>query len=426
MFRVYANASLNISAAAARSSTEGIFTSSNHDRHFRASLLSIPCHSKRLDVSGIADLRIQMHGNGPWRILPDQPLHKRAWVLQESVLSPRRVDFGAYESYWECRTATHTEGYPISADGDTFFDASGRQLQLMEPVNLGTNPEINWGPHPQNALAWWYRMLGNAYFGRGITKHEDLLPALAGVAETVAKLVGYSYRAGLWLEDMQRGLLWQSASSLRRPDDTPVPSWSWASTQLPWYTSGLELHRYSTTTQKAEIIEVNVKNSGGNDFGQVLSGSLRLKTRFKPLAQMLGVNEPVYNQAGNMFTTMRMNNRWQAAEDVGVYASPPHGKLLCTLDEHPKDASDCHTRLVNRGAVCVQLAGYIHRDRREAPPRRGEYVTNWKEPEVVTIFGLLLEPTGTSKSEFKRIGIVEEAEEDGISLDWDVKIITIV
>lgn len=67
-----------------------------------------------------------------------------------------------------------------------------------------------------------------------LTVAEDILPAISGIARDFADRKGWSYRAGLWLEDIRRDLLWR-ADSVDKSAANRVflaPSSSWASLGL--------------------------------------------------------------------------------------------------------------------------------------------------------------------------------------------------
>jgi hypothetical protein len=68
-----------------------------------------------------------------------------------------------------------------------------------------------------------------------LTRESDRLPALTGVATVFQKKLGCGYLAGIWQDDIARGILWgmsrdwcvQSKRSIRQHD--AAPTWSWAS-----------------------------------------------------------------------------------------------------------------------------------------------------------------------------------------------------
>jgi hypothetical protein len=111
MHKIYSRASINISATAAQSSQDGIFSSADKDRCHAQSLIELPSYSNGSNVVGSLSIRAQT-GVYPMVWLKDQPLHRRAWVLQESTLSPRRIDFSSEQIYWSCRTTSFKEGDP--------------------------------------------------------------------------------------------------------------------------------------------------------------------------------------------------------------------------------------------------------------------------------------------------------------------------
>jgi hypothetical protein len=61
--------------------------------------------------------------------------------------------------------------------------------------------------------------------------------AILGIAREVHDLTGLIYKAGMWLEDIDIGLLWETyghgGASKREPDEPPqrALSWSWASVE---------------------------------------------------------------------------------------------------------------------------------------------------------------------------------------------------
>jgi hypothetical protein len=69
-----------------------------------------------------------------------------------------------------------------------------------------------------------------AYSRRAISKSEDKLLAISGIAEKWAEAMGDEYLAGLWRRNLPVGLLWVSNSSGEERPYYRAPSWSWAST----------------------------------------------------------------------------------------------------------------------------------------------------------------------------------------------------
>jgi hypothetical protein len=167
-------------------------------------------------------------------------LFRRGWILQEWLLSKRILWYTAQGLFYECQ-----EELPRSYDQAqlTYGRASSElraHLQLKASFHR-SNEDI---------LAFWYHAL-EVYSGQHLTKPElDRILAVAGLAKEVGPILMNQemlrggknggeeevYIAGLWLRDMQHGLLWeQDHAVLLSPVDKVVgaPSWSWASLMTP-------------------------------------------------------------------------------------------------------------------------------------------------------------------------------------------------
>ncbi|KAK0644312.1 heterokaryon incompatibility protein-domain-containing protein [Cercophora newfieldiana] len=116
--------------------------------------------------------------------LHKQPLHTRAWVLQERILSPRTIHYTEGQMLWECRRARRCEtGVPENAltlpgvriwDGRLQFDA-------------GALHKFWWN---------WYDMLHD-FTARSITYGDDRLPALSGIAHVMEGVTKGGYIGGI-------------------------------------------------------------------------------------------------------------------------------------------------------------------------------------------------------------------------------------
>ncbi|KUJ11494.1 HET-domain-containing protein [Mollisia scopiformis] len=414
MYQIYAEAFMNIAASSARNPEDGIFASGNRRRDLASPIFSLATYSAKHDISGIVRIRPSMPSY-PFTSLDDEPLNKRAWVLQESTLSPRRIDFGSSELHWYCRSSSIREGFPGSNDIEVSYAPTliGGQVDLFK-IPLCTSP---FDPtvsvmnlFSSDPLAWWYTIVYRSYNSRKITIHTDILPAIAGIAEQIAKRTSYHYKTGLWLEDIHRGLLWQASWTINRPPATSYPSWSWASAILPWRDRNLSLHSYEDGP-RAEIVDVSVVNTADNPFGEVISAALTIKSRFRTFDHWTGKNLPIYNNT-EWIEDMKIANRWRDPKKNVDCATAPLGRVICTLDERPQDVDAAHKNMLRLGVICLQIGKFGHRDYPEDP---GE-----------TVFALVLQPTGREVDEYRRIGIAEIPAEDGMADNWDFKTVKIV
>jgi hypothetical protein len=153
----------------------------------------------------------------------ESPLAKRAWVLQEHLLSPRWLYFGKDSLYFECPTAK--------------FDEHLRVPLVLSKVIVGTYWDT-----PKDVLSFttyedglkkWYDMI-RTYSNLCLTSESDRLPALSGIASRFATKLGDEYIAGIWRRDLAFGLIFKvadpdSASRSMNPSSIPGPSWSWYS-----------------------------------------------------------------------------------------------------------------------------------------------------------------------------------------------------
>jgi len=93
MDSVYKQATVTISAANSRSVNDGFLTP-------RAPSESIdsPFVLPNGEVSTVSISEFDGY------VESDEPLNRRAWTFQESILSPRRLIFGQKELLWNCQT----------------------------------------------------------------------------------------------------------------------------------------------------------------------------------------------------------------------------------------------------------------------------------------------------------------------------------
>jgi hypothetical protein len=149
------------------------------------------------------------------------PLTERGWVLQEEALSARGFWFGRDRIAWNCLCESATESSP----GVTAIEHIDKaKLRSQDPaINslMGMRYRLREGSQQlerQNVVSYsgrdivadeWYSLVQN-FTTRELTYPSDVLPALSGIASKISEIYGLHYVAGLWVEDLQLGLLWQS------------------------------------------------------------------------------------------------------------------------------------------------------------------------------------------------------------------------
>jgi hypothetical protein len=196
----------------------------------------------------------------------DGPICRRAWCLQERVLARRFIQFADLGFMWFCAFQSVLEynflGSTSSADLDlpllerrkSNYKISSREYPRLSMGGKLTPGSPSQAPGRKKSLvqgwnieahsklyAYWYKLV-KIYSGREITKPSDLLPAIAGLAQQVAKRLPEDlYIMGLWLFDLSHGLLWNVGKEQQESSPELAPSWSWLSQEMVEYaTAGCE------------------------------------------------------------------------------------------------------------------------------------------------------------------------------------------
>lgn len=236
--------------------------------------------------------------------IADQPLSDRGWTLQERLLSPRTINYGRTEMYWEC------QGCVFAEDGAMFRRTFTKADEL-------------WAPDPRESgktSQWHWTRLVEEYSKRKLTKDFDKLPALSGLANLVAAKSGDIYLAGLWKGSLIAGLGWSvkafepshhcddpehdlsmpaaRKAAVKYPQQYRAPSWSWASvdTEIDY----IHASSISDAACTAVLVDASVQPLGKDPFGRLAGGKLTLKASntMSTLSSRFGVDmiqAPLYN-----------------------------------------------------------------------------------------------------------------------------------
>lgn len=226
------------------------------------------------------------HGPHKIDILKASPLCKRGWVLQQRLLSPRILYYSAEEMFWECLacTARESEMGIKAIQPATYvhrrYECVDVKNRLILPSEL--NPSLPLSP----PLDW--HIIAVEYTHCQLTKQTDKLPALSGLAFTFGANTGYSYLAGIWMEDFRDGLLWYAEASEhckgRQTESTYCgPSWSWISLDCPiLYATIQDGSRSRAHLEKdIKLLDCSVQLLGIHTFGQIASASVTVEAHFQ-------------------------------------------------------------------------------------------------------------------------------------------------
>lgn len=192
------------------------------------------------------------------RFVDESPLTSRGWVMQERILAHRTLHFTVREIFWECDHSSASE---------TFVD----KIPAISDFQRWTAKALDSGQ------GW--KTLVESYSRCKLTFNTDKLVAISGLAQLVKAKTGDEYIAGIWKSSLLAQVCYTTRSSAsKRISPYAAPTWSWASIDdaiaFPYYIAN-EVLGYTSS-----VFGTDVGHTSSNEFGQVLSATLHLSSRF--------------------------------------------------------------------------------------------------------------------------------------------------
>ncbi|KAK4182959.1 heterokaryon incompatibility protein-domain-containing protein [Podospora australis] len=232
---IYAGATFTLAAVSAKSSAEGFLVSTDPPFSPQRQRKIVTTYTTPIDQSLSQCLALEYSPSGTICGERQQPLNRRAWTLQEAMLSPVLVSF--YEPGYPVHIRCATTCVATTADWTTLPPRVPRFLtyptiQDIHPVSVRAEPDAD---ARMNWTRTWHEIV-QLYSGRHLTERTDKLSALAAVAAECQRQVQDTYLAGLWSKTLLSDLLWHRGYSRLNfypggaaEVDWVAPSWSWAS-----------------------------------------------------------------------------------------------------------------------------------------------------------------------------------------------------
>jgi hypothetical protein len=307
---IYSQAVCTIAATAAEDSDGGLFFERN------ATLLR-PWHiettwSPNPDAEKIGNFTYPQSGlywcdnRNLWTEAVEwTPLNSRAWVCQERHLSQRVMYFSRTQLFWECHEVTACENYPSSlpqwalpfwchSPTGLKQDLYQRRLQkanmsLKELEIRGDIPIPDTKLQPDHKLYFSWAVFRIHYTECAMTKEEDKLVAIKGIARQFGLTLGDHLVAGLWYNRLLEELCWFKSYNSNKPlplepSKWRAPTWSWASSNAKiWVSCTTKFHRDCQNKQiwiEREDLNVKAKASGELDYAS-------LRIRCKPICAII-------------------------------------------------------------------------------------------------------------------------------------------
>ncbi|RYP45740.1 hypothetical protein DL768_007948 [Monosporascus sp. mg162] len=300
MCDIYSNAHLVIAAEESPSCTSGFLRRLSSSRWksfqmmFESQDFPITIHMNSVDYVPPGNCETDPD------VITKSALSQRAWTFQETILPYRILHFTKTDMIWECNAGATSESeysaYILpkmlanlvvarpatsalpSTAGDSDDDRCEYVSTHISDFYVRTSPA---------AVYWaWQRMVEH-YSRRRLTRHQDKLTAMSGLAQLVLKMNGVDhtdYFAGLWRGQFVKDLLWHVSGPWepRRFADYVAPSWSWASvsTGVKYFA---EQYQFDFT-EMVVIREVKCSFSPLNPTGSVTSGHIIAAGSLWPVA----------------------------------------------------------------------------------------------------------------------------------------------
>jgi hypothetical protein len=158
---------------------------------------------------------------------------KRAWTMQEKILSKRNLIFTQEQVYWTCWSATWLEEVALEEEMNVHF--------FQAPTKVGPADLSFSSVGDELSLEELYQGLVNAYLQRQLSFEADILNGFSGICQTLIALSQVSFFWGIPKNGFGRSLAWtlrgggtrNHASCLlydtnHMEEKVKFPSWSWA------------------------------------------------------------------------------------------------------------------------------------------------------------------------------------------------------
>jgi hypothetical protein len=357
---IYHNSTLCIAAVASSSGSNGCFRSRNPLSSFACKL---GCKEDQTFYANLNSAQIRHK----FLVEHAAPLWTRAWVFQETMLSPRTLNFTSDLLFWDCRQLQAWESMPAEEFTDSAVYTPKHYLGRVEGASsdlLRTGRSFS----KLKRMRGFWEAIVYEYTTSNLTFEKDRLVALAGVAKLMSRWMGESaYLAGLWRDgqdSLLHYLLWKTSDKGTAPSISTTyiaPSWSWASAA-----ASIVFHQHKDSFKPiANVVEADVTLKDPESlFGEVTDGRLVV--------------------SGYLLNATPC----QSATDDGTFAFPFGGSLDMNWDTKAPG----HDETAD-GVICL----FMSFERFEA---RGVL-----RPHACSYAGLMLEPARADSKSFRRRGM---------------------
>lgn len=266
-------------------------------------------------------------------------LSSRGWVLQERILSPRLIHFGPGGSlYFESREGVEHVETGLEPNYHPFPRLRSALQRLDQRDTTPTPPDV-----VQRVYTDWYEILMR-FSTCSLSKKEDKLVALQGIARKCQELTGDILTDGVWMNASGFCLLWLSQEEpLERNTSTHIPSWSWASVegkiQFPHGTLGLDIRNIAP-----EVDLVGIETAPTQKSVLRLDNVVRINTHLRFMKGRVGL--PGWDNLVLHVNLECATHYWDVYDDDGRHLG------WASLDHETWETVDGLTE----GICCIKIA----------------------------------------------------------------------
>ncbi|KAK2008834.1 HET-domain-containing protein, partial [Colletotrichum eremochloae] len=322
MGNIYKNALCNIAASDALNSLEGCLYPRNHRG-------LVP---ERLPWDSPLYL-VNTPSGRPHEV---SQLYSRAWVFQEFLLARRTLDCGRDQLFWRCDELMASEEFPIPSEipENKYFYSDFKFTHPAREYGMTGSPSI-----------FWSKLVAQ-YSTMSITKEEDRLTAIAGVADAFRPFLG-EYYAGMWQYLMPQYLLWSimpewdsfwSQSSCKRPSSKRGPTWSWIAIEGPVCYRGW--HIGCNDVMLSHVLDVKVVSAQEIHL-RIRAPLIRLKRNDYIRRGMAALGLKSANPCPSIKISGNVSNKWRSSPFESCVHSDKdaHGRLVLIFDVAEEEAA---------------------------------------------------------------------------------------
>lgn len=192
---------------------------------------------------------------------------------------------------------------------------------------------------------------------------------------------------------------------------TQRPSWSWSIIDcrefIRAHTADGLSSSHGLECPRAQVLDIQLKNINDDPFGQVESGHIIIQG---PWRKVTWPEKPTpfletYKNRRNILERHRF-------KDVHPDRFTEPNQIALALDQRFEDSASAIDVLAG-DAIYLQINRFGNYDLKRRADVRG-------------IHALVLQPTGGNEDEWRRIGIAQIPEDEGMADDWPVRVVRIV